>query len=83
VPRKNDDACRAMAERISRSRPQWLVVWGVYSQKFWAYPLFQMHPRMLVHAVYPDALVARMDEAEKRYRVRPEQEEAEDDPSVE
>jgi hypothetical protein len=73
VPRKDDDACRATAERINRTRPQWLVVWGSYSRLYWAYPLFEMRPRMLVHAGYPDALVARMDEAEQKYRVRRDQ----------
>jgi hypothetical protein len=28
---------------------------------------------MFVHAGYPDALVARMDEAEQKYRVWPDQ----------
>jgi hypothetical protein len=73
VPADNDDdACRATAERINRSRPQWVVVWGCYSHLYWAYPLFEMHPSMLVYAAYPNALVSRMDEAERRFRVWPE-----------
>jgi hypothetical protein len=72
VPRDDDNAWRAIAERINEIRPQWVVVWGCYSRRFWAYPLFEMRPRMLVWAGYPDALVARMDEAERRFRVWPE-----------
>jgi len=72
VSTSNHDTCRAIAERINRTRAQWLVLWGSYSRRFWAYPLFEMRPRMLVHASYPDALTARLDEAERRYRLKPE-----------
>jgi hypothetical protein len=67
----DDTECRAIAERINQTWPHWLVLWGCYSRLFWAYPLFEMHRRMLVHASYPDALVARMDETEQRLRIRP------------
>jgi hypothetical protein len=72
VQPEDDNACRAIAERINRDRSQWLVIYGCYSRLFWAYPLFDMPRRMLVHAGYPDALVARMDEIEHRFRIRPE-----------
>lgn len=74
MPPNEDNACRATAERINRSRPQWLVLWGCYSHLYWAYPLFETRRSMLIYAAYPDALVARMDEAERRFRVWPEQE---------
>jgi hypothetical protein len=69
VPHNDDDTCRATAEQIHQTRPQWLVLWGTYSRRFWAFPLFEMRPRMLVHASSPDALITRMDEAERRYRI--------------
>jgi hypothetical protein len=75
MPPNDDDACRATAERINRSRPQWLVMWGCYSRLYWAYPLFEMRSRILVRAAYPDALVAHMDEVERRFRVWPERKE--------
>jgi hypothetical protein len=75
----NDDACRAIAEQINQDRPLWLVLWGSYTGRFWAYPLFDMHPRRLVCAGYPDALLARLDDAEQRLRIRPEQQEVTDD----
>ncbi|HEY3953684.1 MAG TPA: hypothetical protein VGM53_09930 [Streptosporangiaceae bacterium] len=81
MPGNDDNACRAIAEQINQSRPQWLVVWGLYSRRFWAYPLFEMRPRRLVSAGYPDALIARMDEAERRYRVMPRPEEPTNDDS--
>jgi hypothetical protein len=74
VPRKDDNACRATAERINQSRPQWLVMYGSYSMLYWAYPLFETRRRVIVHATYPDELVARMDEVEQRLRIWPEQE---------
>jgi hypothetical protein len=77
VPRDDHDACRATAERINQTRPQWLVLWGCYSRLYWAFPLFATRRRFLVHAGYPDALIARMDEAERRFRIDAEQEERE------
>jgi hypothetical protein len=64
---------RLIAAAIMRDRPQWLVIYGVYSRKFWAYALFSMTHRRVVQAAYPDALVERMDRTEQSYRVRPEE----------
>lgn len=72
MAREDHDAHWAIAEQISQARPQWLVVWGRFSRRFWGYPLFEMHPRQLVYARDPDALVARLDEAERQYRVWPQ-----------
>lgn len=74
MPRNDDNAYRATAERINRSRSQWLVLWGCYSRLYWAFPLFETGSHMLLHSEDPDALAARMDEAERRFRVWPEQE---------
>jgi hypothetical protein len=74
VPGKDDDACRATAERINRDHPEWLVMYGSYSRVYWAYPLFEMRRRLIVHAAYPDALIARMNEVEQRFRISPEHE---------
>ncbi|MGH3157985.1 MAG: hypothetical protein ACRDNF_15605 [Streptosporangiaceae bacterium] len=80
MPRSNDeDACRAFAERINQARPQWLVLWGCYTRRFWGYPLFDMRPRRLVCAGYPGALLARLDDAEQAYRIWPGQQEMTDD----
>jgi hypothetical protein len=70
----DDDACRAVAEDIQRQRPDWLVLWGVYSKRFVAFPLFTVRQRVVVIAHYPDALLARLDEVEERLRIHPEQE---------
>ena len=74
----DDDACWDVAEQINQGRPQWLVVWGCYSRRFVAFPLFDTRRRLRVYAGYPDALVERMDEAERRYRIRPGRKGADD-----
>jgi hypothetical protein len=73
VPASDHDAARAIAAQIHQARPNWLVLWGLYSRRFWAFALFEMQPQMLVHASYPDALIACMDDAERCYRIQPEQ----------
>jgi hypothetical protein len=67
VCREDEDACRAIAEEIDRGRSQWLVLWGCYSRQFVAFPLFRMPRRLIVYAGFPEALVARMDEVERRF----------------
>ena len=79
MPGYDDVACRAIAEQITNDRPQWLVIWGSYSRRFWGYPLFEMRPRMVVWAGYPDALLDRLDDAERRFRVWPQEPEVTDD----
>jgi hypothetical protein len=64
----DEEECRAIAMEIQRERPGWLVLFGCYSRHFVAFPLFAVRRRVIVIAHYPDALVARMDEAERRLR---------------
>lgn len=71
--REEDEACRAIAEEIQRQRPGWLVIWGVFSRRYTAYPLFPVSRRVIVVAYYPKALVERMDSAERLLRIRPDQ----------
>jgi hypothetical protein len=72
VPGEDHDAFRAIAERVNQLRPQWLVIWGVYSRRFWGFPLFELRLRMVVWAGYPGALVPRLDGAERRFRIWPD-----------
>jgi hypothetical protein len=68
----DDDECRELAQEIERERPGWLVVWGVYSKCFVAFPLFPVQRRTILVVSYPDALLSRMEEVERRWRVEPE-----------
>lgn len=65
-----DEQNRAIAEDIELHRPGWLVIWGAYSRRFTAYPLFPVRRRVIVVAYYPDALVERMDTAERLLRIQ-------------
>lgn len=46
------------------------MLWGSYSKYFIALPLFTMAQRRIVTAHYPDALLNRMDDVERRWRTR-------------
>jgi hypothetical protein len=73
VHRADDDAGWAMAEEIQRQRPGWLVLWGCYSKHYVAFPLFSVRRRAILAAFYPDALLARMEEAERVLRIEPDE----------
>jgi hypothetical protein len=55
-----------------RRRPLWFVTWGPESDLYWAYPLF-LEPALLWGISDPDpfALIARMDEMERTFGLRP------------
>jgi hypothetical protein len=69
----SDDEGRAIAEDIRKQRPGWLVVFGVYSRQFVAFPLFAVSRRTILTARYPDALIDRMERAEQERRIRREE----------
>jgi hypothetical protein len=55
-----------------RHRPLWVVIWGPATGLYWAFPLF-LEPALLwgVHDPDPFALIARMDELERTFGLRP------------
>ncbi len=55
---------RAVAARIDREFPAWMVIWGGYSRQFVAFPLFRAAPGVVVASYDPHALTARMREME-------------------
>jgi hypothetical protein len=59
-----DDPERQTAARIERDNPQWLVLWGVYSRLFWAFPRFNAPPGLIIAAPDPGELLARMHRIE-------------------
>ena len=71
----DEGECRAIAVEIQRERPGWMILFGCYTRHFVAFPLFAVRRRMIVTARYPDALVARMDAAERVLRIRTGKEE--------
>jgi len=59
-----DVAQRRIAAHLNRAHPNWHVLWGVHSRRFWAFPLFSAPPGTLVSAGTPDDLVAQMRQVE-------------------
>ena len=64
----DDDECRALAGEIEHQRPGWMVLWGTYSKRLVAFPLFAAPRRTILVASYPDALVVHMEEVERAAR---------------
>jgi hypothetical protein len=67
---RHDDGY-ATAEHLQAQRPQWMIIYGCYSHRYWAYPLFPVTRCIIIHASYPDALIDRLDRAEQAYRAHP------------
>jgi len=67
---ESDEEYRALADKIEQKRPGWMVIWGIFSRRFTAYPLFPIRRRVIVVAYYPDALIERMDSAERLLRIQ-------------
>lgn len=61
----NEQESREAARQIESARPGWLVIWGIYSREYVAFPLFRTPRGIVVVAAYPEALVARMEAAER------------------
>ncbi len=50
------DAQRRTAARIMEVFPLWLVMWGVYTRQYWAYPCFDAEQGTILHARDPNDL---------------------------
>lgn len=59
-----DLAERRIAEQIQDLRPNWLVMWGVSSRRYWAFPLFNAERGTIVSAAGPEQLLTLMNQAE-------------------
>jgi hypothetical protein len=55
------------AARLDRDNPQWLVVWGIFSHEFVAFPLFRVPQGTILCARSGLELSGRMRQAEKIY----------------
>jgi hypothetical protein len=61
-----DQANRETARRLELDNPGWIVIFGVYTRQFVAFPRFPAPARTIIAATYPAALPARMREVEGR-----------------
>ena len=61
-----NDEPREIARHLEEESPNWLVLWGAYTHQFVAFPRFDAPQGTIVTAIYPDALVGRTQEVERR-----------------
>jgi hypothetical protein len=64
-----DDEPREIARHLAAKSPNWLVLWGVYTHEFVAFPRFDAPRGTIVTAIYPDTLIGRTQEVERRLRI--------------
>lgn len=55
---------REIARRMTQHNRHRIVLWGVYSRQYWAFPLFRAPPRTIVRASDQEVLTTAMREAE-------------------
>ena len=60
------EANRETARQIELQRPGWMVLWGVYSKQYVAFPLFAAPAGTILAAGYAPALAPRMAAVERR-----------------
>ncbi len=56
------------AGAIQESNPDWLVVWGVYTRQYVAFPLFPAPAGSVIQSASPEGLLRRMRQAELAIR---------------
>jgi len=71
MPAEDDEANRETARQIELQRPGWMVLWGIYSKQYVAFPLSAAPPGTVLAAAYPPALESRMQMAELRAQGKP------------
>jgi hypothetical protein len=61
---------REAARQLERQHPGWIVLWGIYTRQYVAFPLFRVPPETVITAYYPPALAERMQAVEDRAQRR-------------
>jgi hypothetical protein len=56
---------RLVAEKLETENPLWIVVFGVYTKEFVAFPRFHAPKGTMIRAWYPDAIEGRMRAVER------------------
>jgi len=70
-PPFRDADCYRTAESIQRDHPNWLVMWGVYTRQFAAFPLFPAPAGTIVQSANTGELTKRMQQTELGFRTGP------------
>jgi hypothetical protein len=63
--RRITEDMRLMAEKLEAENPLWIVVFGVYTLEFVAFPRFRAPKGTMIRAWYPSALADRMRAVER------------------
>ena len=69
----HDTHCET-AQRIERDNPAWIVVWGVYTREYVAFPKFRAPPGTMLCSRNPNTLAAGMRQIEFTFNPRAEPE---------
>jgi hypothetical protein len=59
-----------IAEKMELDNPLWIIIFGVYTRQFVAFPRFDAPMGTIVVASYPPALIERMRAIERTLRRR-------------
>ena len=62
---------REAAHAIEQQPPGWMVLYGLYSHQFVAFPLFPAPRGTILTAAYPPALITRIQQAEQQILGKP------------
>lgn len=65
------DDSREAARAIEQQQPGWMVVYGIYSKEYVAFPLFPAPRGTILTATHPPALINQMLQAERRISGKP------------
>lgn len=65
------DEPREIARQIEQQQPGWIVIYGIYSREYVAFPLFPASAGTILTATYPPALAEHMQAAERMFRRKP------------
>lgn len=57
---ERDPGQRQRAARLGEIFPHWLIMWGTWSRRYWAYPRFRAPRGTIVYAADPGDLAAQM-----------------------
>jgi hypothetical protein len=57
---------RQVAAQLEADNPRWIVIFGIYTREFIAFPRFAAPMGTVLSALYPEALPVRMRAAEAR-----------------
>jgi hypothetical protein len=59
-----DEHQRQIAAQLQRDYPNWVILWGLHTRLYWAFPTFAASPGTIITAPVPRQLTMRMQDSE-------------------